>query len=168
MPDETRFARYLQSPTNRWLLGGLLVLALFLASSFLRRLPRGSARGERGGVPLNIRREPATPEARSLLAPLTEGSDVAGWRVTVLEGPRDGLIHVVLRKGADDIEILIAQRQGTTVSAPVVAGPYALFNMGFQEFDRQAMVVMRALADTLRAKAGAPAPPGLGPFNPRR
>jgi hypothetical protein len=168
MADEPTLAQRLQSPTTRWLIAVLAVLALLQVGFFVTRRPKGTARGERAPVRLNIRREPATPEARALLAPLTEGSEVAGWRVTVLEGPREGLIHVVLHKGADDIEILIARRQGTTVSSPVVSGPYAFFNMGLPHLDRQAMGVMRALGDALRAKASAPLPPGLGPFEPRR
>jgi hypothetical protein len=54
------------------------------------------------------------------------------------------------------------------VSSPVVSGPYAFFNMGLAHLDRQAMAVMRSLGDSLRAKADAPLPPGLGPFEPRR
>ena len=168
MADEPTLAQRMQSPTTRWLIVGLALLALLQVGFFLTRRPAGTARGQRSPVQLNIRREPATPEARALLAPVTEGAEVAGWRVTLLEGPREGLIHVVLHKGADDIEVLIARRQGTTVSSPVVSGPYAFFNMGLPHFDREAMTVMRALGESLRAKANAPLPPGLGPFEPRR
>lgn len=166
MADAPTFAERLQSPRTRWMIAGGATAVVCLAFLLLTRRPAGTAPGERAPVPLNTRREPATAEARAFLAPLTEGSEVAGWRVTLLEGPREGIVHVVLHKGADDIEVLIARRQGTSVSAPVSAGPYALFNMGLARLDRDAMVVMRAMAEGLRTKTNPPA--GLGPFVPGR
>lgn len=166
MADAPTLAERLQSPQTRWMIAGGATLVVCLTFLLLTRRPAGTAPGERAPVPLTIRREPATAEARAFLSPLTEGSEVAGWRVTVLEGPRDGVLHVVLHKGSDDIEVLIARRQGTRVSAPVSAGPYALFNMGLARLDRDAMQVMRALAERLRAKTNPP--PDLGPFVPGR
>lgn len=166
MKDENALAQRLQSPAVRWFVAGVVVLVTFLSGFFLRRGSQSSGRGERSPVRLDIRREPATPEIRSFLAPLTEGSDVAGWRVTVIEGLRDGVIHIVLHKGQDDIEVIIARREGSTVSPPVTAGPYALFNTGLPHLDLQAMTVMRALAESLRSKGNPP--PGLGPFTPGR
>lgn len=167
MADPPTLADRLQSPTVRWVVAGLVVVVALMAGLLLSRKPSArQTRGGRSGVPLNIRREPATPEARALLAPVTEGTEVAGWRATLLEGPRDGQVHVVFHKDGEDIEVIIALRRGTTVSSPVVAGPYALFNMGLPHLDRQAMTVMRALAENLRAKTNAP--PGLGPFVPGR
>ncbi len=158
----------LQDPKTRWALVLLALALLAGGSALLRRRRVVGGPGDRAAVQTNIRREPAGPDVRAILAPLAEGSDVAGWRVTVIEGVRDGCAHVVLRKGSDDIEVLIARRQGTAVSAPVTAGAYALFNMGLAQLDRQAGQVMRALADVLRANASAPMPQGMGPFLPGR
>lgn len=164
MADAPTFAERLQSPQTRWMIAGGATLVMGLMFLLLTRRPAGTAPDSRSPVLLTIRREPVTAEARAFLAPLTEGSEVAGWRVTLLEGPRDGVVHVVLHKGSDDIEVLIAQRQGTRVPAPVTAGAYALFNMGLARLDRDAMQVMRVMAEGLRAKTNPP--PGLGPFVP--
>ena len=166
MADEPSLPR-LQDPKTRWALVLLALALLAGGSALLRRRGRAvGGPGDRAAVQTNIRREPAGPDVRAILAPLAEGSDVAGWRVTVIEGGREGGAHGVLRKGSDDIEVLIARRQGTAVSAPVTAGAYALFNMGLAQLDRQAGQVMRALADVLRANASAPMPQGMGPFQP--
>lgn len=166
MKDGTALARKLQSPTVRWSVAGAIVLSVVLLGWFLRRGPQSPGRGDRSPVRLDIHREPATAETRVLLSPLTEGAEVAGWRVVAIEGPREGVIHVVLRKGADAIEVMLARREGSTVSAPVTVGPYALFNSGLPHLDRQALTVMRALAEGLRHKTNPPL--GLGPFTPGR
>ncbi len=167
MADEAWLPK-LQDPKTRWALVLLALALLAGGSALLRRRRVVGGPGDRVAVQTNIRREPAGADVRAILAPLTEGSDVVGWRVTVIEGVRDGCAHVVLHKGSDDIEVLVARRQGTTVSAPVTVGAYALFNMGLPQLDRQAGQVMRALADVLRANANAPVPQGMGPFQPGR
>ena len=162
--DESKRA-LLDDPRVRW---GLVVLSLGLLAgvSFLRRDRAPAQVSTRAAVSAHIRRDPAGPEVRAILAPLAEGSEVVGWRITDIEGVRDGCIHLVLHKGNDDIEVIIELRQGTSVSAPVTVGAYALFNMGLDHLDRDAMRVMNALAQTLRARASVPQPPGMGPFIP--
>lgn len=157
----------LQNPRARMALVAFAVVALAAGFALSRRGRGGfGGPGERVAVRMDIPREPAGPAVRALFAPLTEGSEVEGWRIQTIEGVRDGNAHVVLTRGGDAIEVLVALRQGTAVTPPTAVGPYALFNMGLARLDRPAAQVIRALAERLRANASAPVPPGLGPFRP--
>lgn len=157
----------LQNPRVRMALVAVAVAALAGGLALTRRGRGGfGGRGERVAVRMDIPREPAGPEVRALFAPLTEGSVVEGWRIQTIEGVRDGNAHVVLTRGGEAIEVLVALRQGTAVTPPTAVGPYALFNMGLARLDRPAAQVIRGLAERMRANASAPVPPGLGPFRP--
>lgn len=158
--------RRLRDPRARWVL--VLVALLVLAGVYVALHPRQSRalRGGRVGMEVNVRREPAGLGERAVLAPLTESSEIGAWRITMVEGLRDGLIHVLLRRGADTMEVVIARREGTVVSPPLTEGPYALFHFSASSLDREAMTVMRALAAALHRNAAVPVPAGLRPFTP--
>lgn len=155
----------LRNQRTRMVILAVAFIALAGGLSFSLR-SRTSKRDDRTPVQMDIPREPAGPEVRALFAPLSEGSEVEGWRIRTIEGVRDGVIHVVLVRGVDAVEVLVALRQGTTVTSPATVGPYALFNMGLARLDGQALRIIRALADRIRANVSVPVPPGLEPFRP--
>jgi hypothetical protein len=85
---------------------------------------------------LHHRREPsaasepetkAGPDVRALLAGVTEGSDLAGFRVDAITGPNRGAIELKLSRGTASFTIALTKRGARAFEPPKKSARYDLF-----------------------------------------
>lgn len=105
-------------------------------------------------------------EARALLGELAVGEQLASWTVTAIDGPRDGMLRIDLRR--DDVRFALeVARKGTRPeAAPLETGRYVVYYghvhpPGTTLSDGTIHATTRALARRLRAHEATVEVPGL-------
>jgi hypothetical protein len=111
---------------------------------------------------------PAGPVELALLAPLTVGETVEGWKLKELSAVDEGAIHLVFgaEKGRSRIEIVIALADDQGPAPPIVVGRYALFYSVKRVMQSEGDALARAVAKRLEKNKDLPPPPGLSPYHP--
>ncbi len=164
-------ANELQTPLRRmltaararpwgWVAAGVVLVAAMMSLRSIRRTGHGPERPHTLQSAIAV--DPS-PSERALLSPLAVGSALGPGVITRLNGIQDGGLSVQLRVGGAPVEILIKRRAGSSVEAPVEAGPYALYYTTTTVPYAQVQAALRALGAVLSSHADMPVPSGLTP-----
>ncbi len=110
---------------------------------------------------------PANSAETAIVAPLTAGSELAGFQVKAVQTSDGRALDVVCQKGAARIVLTVALYGQGGPSPPASTDRYAVFYSlrGAEPEDGERLA--KALASVLEANKNVPPPPGLGPFVPR-
>ena len=156
---------WLTGTTIRW----ILVAAMLLVVVGVKVRRRMTARGGSGtstapGANARASRPvPLSPEARALLAPLTEGSVVQGWTLQTLTSEREGGVNLVFANGGRTIdERLVLWAQGGP-APPVRVPPYVVYYNAHGDLEALGFSLARAVGEAVRPHAGGPVPADFRP-----
>jgi hypothetical protein len=110
---------------------------------------------------------PLDPAEAAIVAPLTSGSDLAGYKVREIQGVKEGVMRVVCAKDQAIVRLQIALAADEGPSAPATTGRYAVFYSAKGTSPQEGERLAKALAKILEGNAAKPPPAGLAPFKPK-
>ena len=152
--------------------GGTLALlaVLTLAAIFgLRPALKPEPVGARAIASAPVAPPPAGPVELAIVAPIVVGSTSKGWKVEAISAVHEGAIVVsfVEEKGQGAVDLFVTESAEDEVAPPATAGRYAVFYEARRAVPEEGERLAKVLARVLEKNQSAPAPPGLGVFEPR-
>jgi hypothetical protein len=109
--------------------------------------------------------DPPSEAELTLLAPLHEGSELAGYAVEHIGPVHDGAIRIECKRGETAVKLDVFLASPDAPPPPAQSGRYAVYYTA-PAATQDGARVSAALASVLDANASAPGPTGLLPFHP--
>lgn len=108
----------------------------------------------------------AVAEVRALLGDLQEGERLVGWTVEAIDGPRDGVIRVHVRRDRVGFALMVAKKGRLPQPAPVETEAHAIYYGHVDPPDTRLpdgtiRATTHALANRIRAAEGEVSVPGM-------
>lgn len=108
----------------------------------------------------------ATPVELALVAPLERGGKLLDYEVEAIHGVREGIMRIALAKDEATVDLTLALVSQAGPLAPFAAGPYAIYYSSNKAPGDAPVRLGAALAEIVKANAGASTPPGLSTYRP--
>jgi hypothetical protein len=146
---------WLTAKTLRWIAVSAVLLSIVGV-----RVRRYLANRNHRGPSLVL--SPPSPEARALLAPLSEGSTVSDWTIRTVSTDRDNhTLNLSFANAGRTIGVQIALADSSGPRPPVREGPYVVFYNAHGDLSPVGFSLARAVGAAIRPHASAAVPSDL-------
>lgn len=147
---------WLTGTTIRWIIVAAMLLVVVAVKVRRRMTARQSpvaGANNRASRPL-----PSTPEARALLAPLTEGSVVQGWTLQTVNSDREGGVNLVFINAGRTIDERVVLWESSGPVPPVRALPYVVYYNAHGDLGPIGFSLAQAVGEAVRPHARSSVP----------